>query len=339
MFVAQTVPLVLLSFSVVAAQVARDDPSEDVQHFLAGMTAGRSDLINSDIGQSGCVDLANNHLDFYCAVNWEPGPVYHDVYGNPIAHGRCLAIEHPCGAVVPQAGTKTRPLVIPDAPQPPLAPANSGAAKVQAAPSFQDGFTSGRFDLLDDDLDQSGCVDLADNHLDFYCAVNWVPTGPVYHDVYGSPIPHGRCIGVEPPCGAVMAQDGTKTQPLVAGAGGAAPLAPSSGGQPDLDPSSSGVSQGAGVDEVYACGMADLASLFSQIEAVCCVGQGEDCSDAPPSTCGNDCRVIMQLAWSSSDCKDVLARMPDSSITAFAELCSTESQIAPPAPVAGPSGH
>ena len=43
--------------------MARDNPDEDVRHFQSGITSGRSDLLNDDIGLSGCVDIADNHLD------------------------------------------------------------------------------------------------------------------------------------------------------------------------------------------------------------------------------------------------------------------------------------
>ena len=306
-----------------AIQMTRDNPDEDVRHFQSGVTSGDTDLINDDIGLAGCVDLADNSLDRYCAVNWVPGRTYHDRYGYPIVHGSCSAVEHPCGTVMPQPGTKTRPLVTaPETTHVAVTPAvmdhTAAAVTGQTAGGipleYQSGMTSGRTDLLDDDVTQAGCADLADNHVDWYCAVNWTP-GRTYHDAAGNPTVHGSCSAVEHPCGAVVAEPGSMprtgvmTRPLTSVGGAPAPAS------------------SAKVDSV--CGMDDLAHLFSQIQEVCCTAQGEDCSSAPPRTCGDSCRVVMELAWHSSDCKEVLISMPGSSITAFADSCfATETRQA-----------
>lgn len=199
----------MLAWTTDAAEVATDGTGGNqsiMDSYAPGLTGGDMRTIGRTT-QVECVLRLTGDARF-CAVNFMPAP------GSNF--GMCVGVQHCTGAGSTTTGASTAPINtggttnIARPPPPPQAPDPSG---LQGPPhdtrdnsceymrSYVAGAYEGTTELLDARLGMADCVTGQDYPSTRYCAVNFFLEGGAATS--DQQVPHGRCKGVLPPCGAI----------------------------------------------------------------------------------------------------------------------------------------
>lgn len=330
--------------------------SQAEEGFTSGFTDGEMGIIGTpgESTQSYCLQTGRSD-GRYCAVNFRPamdGP-----RGGGL--GTCVGVMPPCGAAesagregdltarLRATATATAPArhsqpcangLPPPCSGPPHHPSNNACHAMQA---YNTGSTRGEVEemIQASHMSQADCVASQDYDGSPYCAVNFYPDAD--SDSY---IPDGECKGVRPPCGDTVGETPgsfTATLPIdksgtctwrrePASASSDAVASPARPSQPSIS-TQTGTATGhspaprvvSHVQEQqsasYSCDDATISRLFADINDICCAGQ--DCSNAPPPLCNQQCHDVIMDAWNNADCQRVLLPMMGDNIVAFVRLC------------------
>eukprot|EP01043_Picozoa_sp_COSAG02_P041153 COSAG02_NODE_3389_length_6827_cov_2.578627_4_plen_673_part_00 len=196
---------------------------EVIQTFHTGMTDGDMTMIGH-ITQYDCVMGVTGNAR-YCAVNFQPDGV---LDGSGTGTGMCVGVGN-CGATGARSGLPhvvtarvnagTAPARPPSTTVCPngLPPPCSGplhytheniCVAMRSYADGIDGITGGNEAVIQSSgISKADCVSSQDYAGSPYCAVNFYPVGDGVN-------PSGRCMGVLPPCGAIVPTSGTDTARL-----------------------------------------------------------------------------------------------------------------------------